>query len=99
MADDRATTRYEVRMAYRPDRLLPEKLAQAYQLLVPDRVAPATRSLTEKKDEASRDLCPCIVGAAEGTGNDRQPDSGVAGVCSGAELDGAPRVAVSGRRL
>src|ERR1700736_101997 len=99
MAEGGPPTRYAVRMEHCSDRLLSEKLAQTYQMLVPERVASATRNLTEKKDEANRNLRPCIIGATEGTGNHCQPDSGVAGTCNEAELDGSPRVAVSGRRL
>ena len=64
MADARAGRRWTLRLQYQCDRLLPEKLAQAYELLVPERVRPVECASTRPpiggkeivNDEASRHL-------------------------------------------
>jgi hypothetical protein len=61
---DARTRQWTLRLQYQFDRLLPEKLAQAYELLVPDEVRPVgyapshqpKRDQEIMNDEASRHL-------------------------------------------
>jgi hypothetical protein len=51
----------------RYDRYGPEKLAQAYRLLVPEDAEPFEPTATPlSHEEASRHLCPSVLRAAEG---------------------------------
>jgi len=73
-------------LEYRFDRLLPDKLAQVYQLLVPDQRRPVggirerdleSKPVTEMRNEqASRHLRAGLLGSTEGEPHHRQPDGG-----------------------
>jgi len=71
-------------LEYRFDRLLSEKLAQAYQVLVPDKRRPITMAgstcvaqTSEMSDEqTSGNLRSSLFGSSEGESHYRQPDSG-----------------------
>ena len=74
--------RRQVRFEYCFDRLFGAKLEQVYDILVPDRTrrtgAPAR--VGGHGHEDSSDLCPGVLGPAEGGQDDRQPDGGAGGV-------------------
>lgn len=80
----RRTPRWILVVEYRFDRLLAEKLAQVYQVLVPDkrwatgRVVPAsaTPSLEVRDEQDSRHLRTSLFRPTEGESHDRQSDSG-----------------------
>src|ERR1700722_9378516 len=71
---ERRTPRYRVQSEYRFDRLQPDKLRQAYQLLVPERRA-EIRS-PEVTHETDSDLRPRVLGLTEGAGDHSQPNGG-----------------------
>ena len=74
-----------IRLEYHFDRLLAEKLAQAYELLVPERRGFAdsahARGQEVLNDENSRHLRACFLRSAEGEPYDRQPGDGTGPVC------------------
>lgn len=84
MAEPKRTPRSALVVEYRFDRLLPEKLAQVYQVLVPDKrwaigqvvPASATPSLEVMDEQDSRYLRASLFRPTEGESHDRQPDSG-----------------------
>ena len=73
MADRPPGRQRTLRLEYQFDRLLPEKLAQAYELLVPARVRPTAGAATGQtggdqevlNDETGRYLRPCVLGPPE----------------------------------
>jgi len=85
------------RLEYRFDRLLPEKLAQVYQLLVPEKRRPVAGS-TEKlaaspesgtemrHEQTSRYLRPSFFGSTEGEPHDCQPDGSADRMTHGYEV-------------
>jgi len=85
----------QLQLEYRFDRLVGEKLAQAYQLLVPERSA-EIGAKSEVNDETNSHLCTGVVRTPKGAGDDRQSDSGSVGESQGAELGGSQRLAISG---
>ena len=67
----RAHARLELAVQLQPlsDRLASQKMAQAYGLLVPkpaSSIPPAVNQPTTEHEQISRDLCPCVLGPAEG---------------------------------
>src|SRR5689334_10580109 len=72
-----------LQLEYRFDRLLSEKLAQAYQVLVPEKRRPVTTAeppcalqTSEISDEqTSCNLRSSLFGSPEGESHDCQPDS------------------------
>jgi hypothetical protein len=72
--------RMAIRLEYRFDRLLAEKLAQAYELLVPERRGLADHShrccQEVLNDENGRHLGAGFLGSAEGEPYHRQPGDG-----------------------
>jgi site-specific DNA recombinase len=78
MAECRGRKHNEVRLEYAFDRLLPTKLQQVYELLVPDRIRMVGErsGLTEGGDGHRGDLRAGVLGQAEGGEHHRQPDSG-----------------------
>src|SRR5665811_1976360 len=62
------------------DRLQAAELSAAYYILVPERPARSVRAGQEasRTDEQRSDLCPGLLGPAEGAGDDRVPDRGAA---------------------
>ena len=73
-----------VRLEYRLDRHLPDKLARACARLAPLRQRPARPTSHEdvNPDQDSRHLCPGVVGPPEGERDDRQSDGRSAGMRS-----------------
>jgi hypothetical protein len=73
-----------LQLEYRFDRLLSEKLAHAYQVLVPDKRRPlttaestcVTQPLEINHEQTSRNLRSSLFGSPEGESHDCQPDSG-----------------------
>ena len=84
MAEPRPIAARVLRLEYRFDRLSADKLAQAYQLLVPDRrraiaetSAESFRPHSEINDEQTRgDLCSSVFRSAEREPHDCEPDGG-----------------------
>ena len=84
MAERKAPKPRMLQLEYRFDRLLPEKLAQAYQVLVPDKRRPITSAeptyvthTSEISDEQTRcNLRSSLFGSPEGESHGCQPDSG-----------------------
>src|SRR5436309_1259895 len=72
-------------------RMLLDKLAQAYQLLVPDRrralgaasLEPSQPVAELNHEQACGDLCSSILGSSEGESHNCQPDHGLNRVRSG----------------
>ena len=62
------------------DRLQAAELSAAYRILVPERPSRSVRAGQEasRADEQRSDLCPGLLGPAEGAGDDPIPDRGVA---------------------
>ena len=94
----------KLQFQYRFDRLLPDKLQQAYQLLVPDHARPIGGSVTtfpqENMHDASRGhLRSGLFGSSEGGTHDCQSDRSLSGVGAEAQLRSAARMGVSRRRL
>ncbi len=79
---------------YRSDRCAPAKLAQAYQVLAPNRTH-QPRQLKDESDESDRrHLCAGLQRPAKGTGDDCQPKGGVTGLCAGPSVHRPAGVAV-----
>src|SRR5260370_13197046 len=74
-----------LQLEYRFDRLLPDKLAHVYQLLVPDRrqqiggetPKAANPAWEVNHEQASSDLCARVLGSPEGESHHRQPGGGI----------------------
>lgn len=85
MAEPKPVSTHRLQLEYHFDRLLPDKLAQVYQLLVPSRrraiggvSSESDSTLGEVNDEQVRgDLCSSVFRPAEGAAHDRRPDSGI----------------------
>ena len=62
------------------DRLQAAELSVAYRILVPERPSRSVRAGQEasRADEQRSDLCPGLLGPAEGAGDDRVADRGAA---------------------
>ena len=60
------------------DRLQAAELSAAYRILVPERPSRSVRAGQEasRADEQRSDLCPGLLGPAEGAGDDPIPDRG-----------------------
>src|SRR6202163_782736 len=89
VAERRHSTRQNLRHGYCFDRLLVEKLVQAYDLLVPDKQWAVGQS-TEPKEalnaQASGDLCACFLGSPERESHHCQPDGGADSTCRDARV-------------
>ena len=80
---DRRRRSHEIYLEYTFDRLLATKLAQVYDILVPDRARRTGEpdGVKGASHEDCRDLRPSLIGSAKGGEHHRQPDGGVGGVC------------------
>src|SRR5215471_6986674 len=92
-----------LRLEYQFDRLLAEKLAHAYEVLVPAQVRPTRADACYPAanqevltDETGSIVRACIVRSPEGESHDLQPSGGPGGVCRQARLSGSTRVALPG---
>src|SRR5260370_9658266 len=89
VAERRTSTRQNLRHEYCFDRLLVDKLVQAYDLLVPDKQWAVGQS-TEPKEavnaQAGGDLCARFLGSAERESHHCQPDAGADSTCRDARL-------------
>jgi site-specific DNA recombinase len=100
VADRPPSRQRTLRLEYPFDRLLGEKLAQAYELLVPEQVRSTARADPHQHgndqehlhDETGRHLRPCILRPPEGEPHDRQSIGGVGGVCRSSRIPGPARV-------
>src|SRR5215831_13160100 len=84
-----------LRLEYQFDRLLAEKLAHAYELLVPDQVRPIRADACHPggnqevlTDESGGIVRACIVRSPEGESHDLQPVGSPGGVCRQPRLSG-----------
>jgi hypothetical protein len=76
---------HTLQLEYRFDRLLSDKLAHVYQLLVPDKRQPiggetpkaGNPALEVSHEQASSHLCARVLGSSEGESHHRQPDGGI----------------------
>ena len=70
-----------IRLEYTFDRLLDAKLAQVYEVLVPDKAWPTNEQPSDRDgrqlNESSSDLCTSLIGPAERREYHREPDGGV----------------------
>jgi site-specific DNA recombinase len=89
-----------LQLEYRFDRLLPDKLAHVYQLLVPDRrqsIGGKTLKQTNPSsgvndEQASSDLCARVLGSPEGESHHRQPDGCADRIRAGERIQRAARM-------
>ena len=93
-ADDVAERRarrgsLQVQLEYAFDRLRGDKLAHAYELLVPARARPLEASVRERVHAHGSDLRAGVVGAAAGGAHDCEPDGGADRVGEDARSRGA----------
>src|SRR5215469_4851920 len=96
-----------LQLEYRFDRLLSDKLAQAYQLLVPDRrqtigvkkPKPAKPRMEMSNEQASSDLCARVLGSPEGESHHREPDGGFDRIRAEEGIQRAAGVGIPRRRL
>lgn len=82
---ERRPPAFRIQLEYRSDRLQPDKLRQAYQLLVPERRAELQKARKYARVSAE---------TAEGAGDHHQPNGGTVGTCGEPGLDRPQRVAV-----
>ena len=88
MAEAKPLPPRSLQLEYRFDRLLSDKLAQVFQLLVPDQRRAVTNPITNlavqtlaaqtlevSSEQTSRDLRSGLFGSSEGEPHDSQPDS------------------------
>ena len=107
MGEPKPIRRRSLELEYRFDRLLPDKLAHVYQLLVPDKrqpiggepPKPANPNSGVKHEQASSDLCACVLGPPEGESHHRQPDGGADRVRSEERIQRAAGMGIPRRRL
>src|SRR3974390_1290802 len=93
-----------LRLEYQFDRLLPAKLARAYELLVPDQVRPALGSGGDQfagrqevlNHESSGAVRSCVVGSPERESHDFQPGGGTDRIRRQPWIPGSTRVALPG---
>ncbi len=88
-----ARKRLEIQMLYSHDRLGNEKISQIYRMLVPEKI---WRNGVGDTHEDSGTLRTGILGEAKGGTDDREPDGGPQGVCTGQWLNGGARVDIPG---
>ena len=90
MGRTRAQRELAVELQYLSDRLASQKVARAYDLLVPMSVAPAQINQTpHEHEQISGDLRASFFGSAEGGQDYREPDQQPAGICSDSRVHGA----------
>src|SRR5207302_6243259 len=88
-----------VHLEYHFDRLLPDKLVQAYELLASDRcssIAPSPPHASCQEvvnDQTGRLLRPCVLQSAKGEPHHCQPGSGVDAIRRDQRIPGPARVA------
>ncbi len=90
-----AEKRREIQMLYSHDRLSDEKISQIYRMLVPEKI---WRSGVAQGDahEGSGTLCAGIFGEAKRGTDDREPDGGPQGICTGQRVYGGAGVDIPG---
>ena len=103
MGEPKPTRPHILKLEYRLDRLLPEKLAQAYQLLVPEQRRPTRRAASQNMEmmhePTGSHLCSSLLRSPEGESHDRQSDRGTEGIRADTQLYGAVGMGVPRRRL
>jgi hypothetical protein len=65
-----------IQLDYAFDRLRPNKLAHAYEILVPTRARPLEATVKERLHADGSDLCAGLLGAATRGAHDCEPDRG-----------------------
>ena len=92
-----------LRLEYQFDRLLPEKLAQAYELLVAARIRPATGQPSGDQqllnDATGRSLRPCVLGSPEREPHDLQPTGGTGRACRQPWIEAPTTVIIMRQRI
>lgn len=94
MAEARPLPPRSIQLEYRFDRLLSDKLAQVFQLLVPDQRRAVTKAIPNlaaqtlevSSEQTSSDLRSGLFGSSEGEPHDSQPDSSSARSRVGARI-------------
>ena len=78
MAEQRRTRRgsLQVQLEYAFDRLRGDKLAHAYEMLVPTRARPLEASVRERVHAHGSDLRAGVVGTTAGGAHHYEPDGG-----------------------
>src|SRR6516162_3865390 len=89
---------------YRFDRLLPQKLEQVYEVLVPPVRRPIGSVELDSPQETfneqtSCNLCTGFLRPSEAGPHHRQSDNGPGGICEDKRLRGAARLGLSRRRV
>jgi hypothetical protein len=92
---------------YRFDRLLPDKLAHVYQLLVSQSTPVNRRDNSEtdqtpsgvNDEQASSDFCARVLGLLEGESHHRQPDGCADRIRTEERIQCAARMGIPGRRV
>src|SRR5450432_36977 len=98
---------HTLQLEYRFDRLLPDKLAHVYQLLVPDLRQPiggdtpkqASPPTGVNDEQANSNLCERVLGSPEGESHHRQPDGGVDRIRAEERIQRAAGMGIPRRRL
>jgi hypothetical protein len=85
----------EIQMLYSHDRLGDEKISQIYRMLVPEKIW-KNRVAQGGTHEDSGTLCTGIIGEAKRGTDDREPDGGPQGVCTGQWFHGGAGVDIPG---
>jgi len=84
VGEPKRTRHHTLKLEYRLDRLLPEKLAQAYQLLVPEQRRPtrgaASQNVEMMHEQTGSHLRSSLFRSPEGESHDRQSDRSTEGI-------------------
>src|SRR5258706_10960798 len=89
----------QVQLDYAFDRLRADKIAHAYEMLVPARARRLGTPRQESAHADGGDLCARLFGAAAGGAHDCEPDGGADRVGEDARAGGADGVDLRRRRL
>ena len=87
-----------LRLEYRFDRLLEEKLAQVFQALAPEKfgiIGAGAETKEAMNDQASSHLCASVLGSAEGRPHDCESDGSIDPVRRDGRIHGTQRVDLS----
>ena len=107
MGEPKPVRRRALQLEYRFDRLLPDKLAQVYQLLVPDKRQPiggeapkaANPAPGVNHEQTSSNLCARVLGSPVGESDHRQPDGGFDRIRAEERIQRAAGMGIPRRRL
>ncbi len=104
MARRPALDGHALQFEYRFDRLLPQKLEQVFEVLVPPIRRPIGSLEFDSPQETlneqtSCDLCAGFLRPSEGGPHHRQSDSGPGGICEDKRIRGAAGMGLPRRRV